>query len=108
MGEWLVWLILGALILVVFCIYSLSSQLERCVHLAVEIITGNQRKILAQLEALTAARPAAALPHNVIPFERRTTQRRRDPIDPATGSPDERRRSPGRRREDLLGLEGRR
>ena len=51
MGEWLVWLILGSLILIVFCIYSLSSQVERCVHLAVEIITGNQRKIMAQLDA---------------------------------------------------------
>jgi len=105
MGEWLIWLILGALILVVFCIYSLSSQLERCVQLAVEIITGNQRKILAQLEALAASRPTAALPANVIPFERRTTQRRRGPIDSTSANPDERRRSPGRRREDLLGLE---
>ncbi len=106
MGEWLVWLILGALILVVFCIYSLSSQLERCVHLAVEIITGNQRKILAQLEALAQSRPAAPMPRNVIPFERRTNQRRR--TEDAGSSSDERRRSPGRRREDLLALEMRR
>lgn len=102
MGEWLVWLILGSLILVVFCIYSLSSQLERCVQLAVEIITGNQRKILAQLDAIATSRAAASLPRNVIPFERRTTQRRRQAIIEAIGGGDERRRSPGRRREDQI------
>ena len=101
MGEWLVWLILGALVLVVFCIYSLSSQLERCVRLAVEIITGNQRKILAQLEALVPSRPAAMVPDNVVPFERRTNQRRRQPSTEGIGGSDERRRSPGRRRDDL-------
>lgn len=100
MGEWMVWLILGSLVLVIFCIYSLSSQLERCVHLAVEIITGNQRKILEQLENLSATRSTTPLPHNVIPFERRTTQRRRA-SDYASGSSDERRRSPGRRKEDI-------
>lgn len=107
MGEWLVWLVLGALILVVFCIYSLSSQLERCVHLAVEIITGNQRKILAQLEALAAAKPPpTAIPHNVIPFERRIHQRRRRTIDDiGGGSPHERRHSPGRRRGDSFGTD---
>lgn len=61
MGEWMVWLILGSLVLVIFCIYSLSSQLERCVHLAVEIITGNQRKILEQLENLSATRSTTPL-----------------------------------------------
>jgi hypothetical protein len=101
MGEWLVWLVLGALILVVFCIYSLSSQLERCVQLAVEIITGNQRKILTQLEALAASRPAAILPDNVVPFERRTNQRRRQSSTGGIAGSDERRRSPGRRRDDL-------
>jgi hypothetical protein len=88
-------------VLVIFCIYSLSSQLERCVHLAVEIITGNQRKILEQLENLTASKAATPIPHNVIPFERRTQQRRRA-ADFTFGSSDERRRSPGRRKDDKL------
>ena len=101
MGEWLVWLVLGALILVVFCIYSLSSQLERCVQLAVEIITGNQRKILAQLEALAASRRAAMYPDNVVPFERRKTQRRRQAPSEGIRVSDERRRSHGRRIDDL-------
>ena len=99
MGEWLVWLILGSLILIVFCIYSLSSQVERCVHLAVEIITGNQRKIMAQLDALADSRPAATLPPNVVPFERRTGERRQQAT--ANHSLDDRRRSPGRRRDDV-------
>ena len=100
MGEWLVWLILGSLILIVFCIYSLSSQVERCVHLAVEIITGNQRKIIEQLDALAAGKNGTTLPANVVPFERRTSQRRQPRI---AGAPDtdERRRSPGRRRTDF-------
>lgn len=101
MGEWLVWLIFGSLILVVFCIYSLSSQLERCVHLAVEIITGNQRKIMAQLDALAAVRSPPPFPQNVIPFERRSARRRRRTV-LAGGSTDERRHSPGRRREDTM------
>ena len=101
MGEWLIWLILGALILIVFCIYSLSSQVERCVHLAVEIITGNQRKIMAQLDALAEAKPVAPLPPNVVPFERRLSQRRRQQDGSGDGL-DERRRSPGRRRADFL------
>jgi uncharacterized membrane protein len=83
MGEWLVWMILGALILLVFCIYSLSAQLERCVHLAVEIITGNQRKIMAQLDALAVSQAQPTLPQNVIPFERRF-QLRRAPIESET------------------------
>lgn len=99
MGEWLIWLILGSLILLVFCIYSLSSQLERCVHLAVEIITGNQRKIMTQLDALAANRQQLSLPQNVIPFERRMRQRRQ-PAAFDSGGPGERRRSPGRRKED--------
>ena len=101
MGEWLVWLILGSLILIVFCIYSLSSQVERCVHLAVEIITGNQRKIIAQLDALADSRTAPTLPPNVMPFERRTGQRRQSHADVTIGF-DERRKSPGRRRSDFM------
>jgi hypothetical protein len=100
MGEWLIWLILGALILIVFCIYSLSSQVERCVHLAVEIITGNQRKIMAQLDALVESKPASPLPPNVVAFERRTNQRRRNRPAEADAI-HERRRSPGRRRADF-------
>ena len=100
MGDWLVWLLLGSFIVVLFCIYSLSSQVERCVHLAVEIITGNQRKILEQLEALNRIRSTASIPSGtVVPFERRVSQRRR-----ATGGragEGNRRRLPGRRREDL-------
>ena len=103
MGEWLVWLILGSLILIVFCIYSLSSQVERCVHLAVEIITGNQRKIMAQIDALAEARTAPPLPPNVIPFERRTGERRQ--LRASDGTIDERRKSPGRRRGDSTGTE---
>jgi len=104
MGEWLVWLILGSLILIVFCIYSLSSQVERCVHLAVEIITGNQRKIIEQLDALATGKNATTLPPNVVPFERRTSQRRQPHITDAPDT-DERRRSPGRRRTDFVTLD---
>ena len=99
MGEWLIWLVLGGLILIVFCIYSLSSQVERCVHLAVEIITGNQRRIIAQLEALAGTPTTTPYPPNVVPFERRTAQRRRQG-NGVNGS-DERRKSPGRRRTDF-------
>src|SRR5262245_57821071 len=100
MGEWLIWLILGALILIVFCIYSLSCQEERCFHLAVEIITGNQRRIMAQLDALAGSAGTAPLPPNVVAFERRTSQRRQ----PGNGAYnlDERRKSLGRRRADVL------
>lgn len=105
MGEWLVWLVLGALILVVFCIYSLSSQVERCIQLAVEIITGNQRKILEQLESIAAARVATPVPHNVIPFERRVNQRRRGAPSESSDSWRDRRQSPGRRKEDRFEME---
>ena len=102
MGDWLIWLLLGSFIVILFCIYSLSSQVERCVHLAVEIITGNQRKILEQLEALAHSRTTmdTAFAQNVVPFERRVGQRRRASEQPISDG--ERRRSPGRRREDLL------
>lgn len=100
MGDWLVWLLLGSFIVVLFCIYSLSSQVERCVHLAVDIITGNQRRILEQLEALSRARDAAAFSPSVVPFERRVRQRRRA-TEGRTGEGN-RRRLPGRRREDQL------
>ncbi len=102
MGDWLIWLLLGSFIVILFCIYSLSSQVERCVHLAVEIITGNQRKILEQLEALAHSRTTmdTAFSQNVVPFERRVSQRRRTSEQPVNDG--ERRRSPGRRREDLL------
>ena len=79
MGDWLIWLLLGSFIVILFCIYSLSSQVERCVHLAVEIITGNQRKILQQLEALAHSRttPDTVPARDVVPVERRVSQRRR-------------------------------
>jgi hypothetical protein len=103
MGDWLIWLLLGSFVVILFCIYSLSSQVERCVHLAVEIITGNQRKILEQIEALAHSKAAASpASPNVIPFERRVGQRRRASEQHA--GDDARRRSPGRRREDLLAI----
>ena len=104
MGDWLIWLLLGSFIVVLFCIYSLSSQVERCVHLAVEIITGNQRKILEQLQSISRMQ---SLPDssNVVAFERRIDQRRRSA---AHGSiADDRRRLRGRRLEDRVGAEGR-
>ena len=101
MGDWLVWLLIGSFAVILFCIYSLSSQVERCVQLAVEIITGNQRKILEQIEALARSRAATdSTSPNVLPFERHISQRRRGSEQHA--SHDERRRSPGRRREDLI------
>jgi hypothetical protein len=103
MGDWLVWLLLGSFIVVLFCIYSLSSQVERCVHLAVEIITGNQRKILEQLEALNRNGNGALRPPNVLGFERREVQRRAAPVDHLGIPALDRRRSPGRRREDMRG-----
>ena len=97
MGDWLVWLLLGSFIVILFCIYTLSSQVERCVGLAVDIITGNQRKILEQLEALRNAQVGSG-PSNIIPFERRVRQRRQTASVP--GESAERRHSPGRRRTD--------
>jgi hypothetical protein len=94
-------LLLGSFIVILFCIYSLSSQVERCVHLAVEIITGNQRKILEQLEALANSKvTGVSVSSNLVPFERRVSQRRR--ASDRHDSADERRHSLGRRREDLL------
>jgi hypothetical protein len=104
MGDWLIWLLLGSFIVILFCIYTLSSQVERCVHLAVEIITGNQRKILEQLEAIGKQQTTAASVPNVVPFERRVTQRRRPGVH--GGMPDDRRRLRGRRSEDRIGAEG--
>jgi hypothetical protein len=104
MGDWLIWLLLGSFIVILFCIYTLSSQVERCVHLAVEIITGNQRKILEQLEALGKQHVVSVSAPNVVPFERRVDQRRRPGAH--GGMPDERRRLRGRRREDRKGAEG--
>jgi len=99
MWDWLVWLLLGSFIVILFCIYSLSSQVERCVQLAVEIITGNQRKILEELAALTRSREDASAAPGVVPFERRLGQRRRAHAQYARD--EERRRLPGRRREDF-------
>jgi hypothetical protein len=101
MGDLLVWLVLGSFVVLIFCIYSLSSQLERCVRLAVEIITGNQRKIMEQLETLHKAPPPLRSP-NVVPFDRRVHQRRKGPV---AGVTDDRRQTRGRRREDHLQLE---
>ena len=103
MGDWLIWLLLGSFIVILFCIYTLSSQVERCVHLAVEIITGNQRKILEQLEAIGKQQVASASASNVVPFERRVNQRRR--AEAHGGMPDDRRRLRGRRSEDRIGAE---
>ena len=99
MGDWLIWLLLGSFIVILFCIYSLSSQVERCVQLAVEIITGNQRKILEQLEAIAQSRGSVPTASSVTPFERRIGQRRLDHA-PYSGE-DDRRRLPGRRRDDF-------
>ena len=101
MGDWLVWLLLGSFIVILFCIYTLSSQVERCVGLAVDIITGNQRKILEQLEALRNTQMARDA-SNIIPFERRVGQRRQSGGTP--GEAGERRQSPGRRRTDREGV----
>jgi hypothetical protein len=84
----------------------LSSQLERCIRLAVDIITGNQRKILEQLEALNKAPSPLRSPDvvslNVVSYDRRVQQRRRGP-DAAVA--DDRRQLRGRRHEDQAMLE---
>ena len=103
MGDWLIWLLLGSFIVILFCIYTLSSQVERCVHLAVEIITGNQRKILEQLETIGKQQMTAPSAPNVVPFERRIIQRRRPGAH--GGMPDDRRRLRGRRSEDRIGAD---
>ena len=107
MGDWLAWLVLGSLIFVMFCIYSLSGQVDRCVRLSEEIITGNQRKILERLDALADARAATTAAANVVPFERRFGQRRRGAVQNADKADDDRRRSPGRRRDDRHGAQPR-
>jgi hypothetical protein len=103
MGDYLVWLVVGAFVVLIFCIYSLSSQLERCIRLAVEIITGNQRKILEQLETLNRSSSNFTSP-NVVPFERRIGQRRRR-HKPSVAFEDDRREKRGRRRGDFGVLE---
>jgi len=103
MGEWVIWLVIAALMLVLFCIYSLSSQLERSIHLAVEIIGGHQRRILERLDEMAAAGTARPVGQaNVIPFERRIAQRRRSPVPVPGETLGERRRTGGRRRDDLV------
>jgi hypothetical protein len=99
MGDGLIWLLLGSFIVILFCIYSLSSQVERCVHLAVEIITGNQRRILEQLELLTGTRSTVS--HSGYTTLERRVQERRS-AQPTVASAGERRSSPGRRREDRV------
>ena len=103
MGDWLIWLVMGSFIVILFCIYSLSSQVERCVHLAVEIITGNQRKILEQLETIGKQRVASPSVPNEVPFERRIGQRRLPGAQ--GGMPDDRRRLRGRRHQDRVGAD---
>jgi hypothetical protein len=98
MGDYLPWLVLGAFVVLIFCIYSLSSQLERCVRLAVAIITGNQRKILDQLATLNRSSDSPPS-RSVVPFERRIGQRRREHT--AAAGTDDRRQQRGRRRDDL-------
>ena len=100
MGDWATWVVLGSLFVILFCIYSLSHQLERCVHLAVEIITTNQRKILQQLETLAASAQACAGPQIVVTVERRLEQRRQ--LAAEMDSSEDRRRVPGRRRDDYI------
>ena len=99
MGDWLIWLLLGSFIVILFCIYTLSGQVERCVHLAVEIITGNQRKILEQLELLAGA-PTAFSSGRSSAADRRVRERR-SALQAQTNAA-ERRLSPGRRRDDRV------
>lgn len=106
MGDWLHWLILIGILMLIACVYLLSLQLERSVHLAVSILAGNQHRILERLDQLAAARSGSDVQvvragSNVLPFDRRVAQRRRPDAFAAGGAGNERRRSPGRRREDL-------
>jgi hypothetical protein len=102
MGDWLIWLLLGSFIVILFCIYSLSSQVERCVHLAVEVITTNQRRIIEQLEVLSNTRKSAPEQTGEFGLERRMVQRRSDSEAARTSAVFERRYLPGRRRSDIL------
>jgi hypothetical protein len=111
MGEWLSWVLVAGIGLLVVCIYLLSMQLERSIHLAVSIIAANQHRILERIDQISARQavqpaPPTAEHHSPLPSERRVAQRRRGelPSDAADGS--NRRRSPGRRREDLALMVG--
>ena len=101
MGDWLAWVILGALLVIIFFIFSLSNQVERCVHLAVEIIAGNQRKIMQQLDALTASIRLLSAPGSGSASSERRIAQRRSSIQPKNVS-NERRSSPGRRLQDRI------
>lgn len=111
MGEWLSWVLVAGIGLLVVCIYLLSMQLERSIHLAVSIIAANQHRILERIDQMSARQAGSSPPPTAentspLPQERRIAQRRRGELRGVAGAESDRRRSPGRRREDLAFMPG--
>lgn len=104
MSELFGWVIVTGLGLVIIGIFLLSSQISEHMRVAAQIIVNGNKQILERLTAFTHPSPQeqpAARPGRTL--ERRISTRR-DPLKQLmlAVAEGERRRSPGRRLEDML------
>ncbi|MBI3344811.1 MAG: hypothetical protein HY028_08170 [Gammaproteobacteria bacterium] len=104
MNELFGWIIVTGLGLVIIGIFLLSSQISEHMRVAAQMIVNGNKQILDRLAAFTHPSPQeqpTAQPGRTI--ERRIYQRR-DPLKQLmqAAAEGERRRSPGRRLEDML------
>jgi hypothetical protein len=103
MNELFGWIIVTGLGLVIIGIFLLSSQISEHMRVAAQIIVNGNKQILDHLAAFTQTSPQAQPATQPRTIERRIAQRR-GPLKQlmlAAGE-GERRRSPGRRLEDML------
>jgi len=103
MTEFMGWLVILGLVFAIAGIYMLSSRIEKHMRDTAEIIVCTNKLILEELKRTIQPTVVASEPTVGVILERRCSHRRAQG-DAASERPGhmEQRRSPGRRREDLL------
>lgn len=102
MGDLATWIVIAGMALMVVCLFSLSSQLQRNLHFILQVLDSNHKAVLERLDRVAKA-PATAHTTSWQGMERRAAQRR-TPVAQLTAQnhAEDRRRSAGRRKEDFV------
>ena len=99
MEDLTAWIIIGGLLLTVACLFSLSNQIQRNLHFILQVLDNNHKVLIERIEQAARLHDTAS---NWSGVERRIAQRRDPRVQMAHIGPDgERRKAPGRRREDF-------
>ena len=105
MSEFVGWIIAAGLVIAIVGVYIVSIRMEKHMRDTTHMMIHGYDSIMAHLRRISGKHAAESEPVVGVMLERRRAQRRAHPISMSErAAMGERRRSPGRRREDLVAV----